>query len=273
MTQKRFHFISGLPRSGSTLLSAILNQNPRFHAGVTSPVWSLVSTVLPKMGGGSEFASFFDIDRRRAILRGLFDRYYGDRPEPVIVDTNRTWTSRLPLLLDLFPEARCICLVRSVPEILESFDRIIRRNPLQVPRGTGVGAGQTVYSRVETMMNSESGVVGLAWSSLRDAWFGENASRLTVISYQRLTSDPAGAMMALYAALDEQPFAHDFDNIAYAQDEYDASLGMPGLHAVRPQVGAKTHAPTLPPDLIARYAETNFWDRPRSPGLGPVVVF
>ncbi|MBU0835751.1 MAG: sulfotransferase, partial [Gammaproteobacteria bacterium] len=28
-----YHFISGLPRSGSTLLAALLRQNPRFHAG------------------------------------------------------------------------------------------------------------------------------------------------------------------------------------------------------------------------------------------------
>jgi sulfotransferase len=35
------HFISGLPRSGSTLLAAILRQNPRFHAGMSSPVASL----------------------------------------------------------------------------------------------------------------------------------------------------------------------------------------------------------------------------------------
>ena len=34
----RHHFITGMPRSGSTLLSAILQQNPRFRATVTSPV-------------------------------------------------------------------------------------------------------------------------------------------------------------------------------------------------------------------------------------------
>jgi sulfotransferase len=28
--RNRFHFISGLPRSGSTLLAALLRQNPRF---------------------------------------------------------------------------------------------------------------------------------------------------------------------------------------------------------------------------------------------------
>jgi len=35
------HFISGLPRSGSTLLAGILWQNPRFHAGMTGPAGSM----------------------------------------------------------------------------------------------------------------------------------------------------------------------------------------------------------------------------------------
>ena len=50
---QRFHFISGLPRSGSTLLSAILRQNPRFHAGVSSPVGAFFSSVLANVSAGS----------------------------------------------------------------------------------------------------------------------------------------------------------------------------------------------------------------------------
>ncbi len=41
-----FHFISGLPRSGSTLMGAVLKQNPRFHAGMSSPVASLFDTLI-----------------------------------------------------------------------------------------------------------------------------------------------------------------------------------------------------------------------------------
>ena len=36
--KKTFYFMAGLPRSGSTLLSSILNQNPRFYSGPSSPV-------------------------------------------------------------------------------------------------------------------------------------------------------------------------------------------------------------------------------------------
>jgi hypothetical protein len=48
--QNAFHFISGLPRSGSTLLAAILRQNPAFHAAMTSPVGALymaLETAMP----------------------------------------------------------------------------------------------------------------------------------------------------------------------------------------------------------------------------------
>ena len=40
------HLISGLPRSGSTLLAALLRQNPAVHAGVTSPVFPMVGAML-----------------------------------------------------------------------------------------------------------------------------------------------------------------------------------------------------------------------------------
>ena len=40
------HFISGLPRSGSTLLAGLLRQNPRFAAAMTGPVGGLSTTLL-----------------------------------------------------------------------------------------------------------------------------------------------------------------------------------------------------------------------------------
>jgi hypothetical protein len=40
------HFISGLPRSGPTLLAGWLRQNPRFHAGMSGPVGGLFSMLV-----------------------------------------------------------------------------------------------------------------------------------------------------------------------------------------------------------------------------------
>ncbi|MFS4516638.1 sulfotransferase, partial [Delftia tsuruhatensis] len=63
---RTLHFISGLPRSGSTLLAGILRQNPRFHAAMSSPVAGLVNGALEQMGAGSESHAFFDEARRKA---------------------------------------------------------------------------------------------------------------------------------------------------------------------------------------------------------------
>jgi len=72
------HFISGLPRSGSTLLAALLRQNPRFEAGMTGPLAGLFGALLDKMSGRNEFSVFIDDTKRERILRGLFDNFYAD---------------------------------------------------------------------------------------------------------------------------------------------------------------------------------------------------
>jgi sulfotransferase len=73
--EQTFHFISGLPRSGSTLLAAILRQNPRFHAGMSSPVGSLVTGMIAQVSAGSEFASQVDTEQRQMLARGIFNSY------------------------------------------------------------------------------------------------------------------------------------------------------------------------------------------------------
>src|ERR1700761_4042782 len=111
--QNGLHFISGLPRSGSTLLSAILRQNPRFHAGMSSPVASLFMAMQGATSRRNETAVFVDEAQKIALLRGIFPAYYhAIHGHKVIFDTNRAWCSKLSALVQLFPKARIICCVR-----------------------------------------------------------------------------------------------------------------------------------------------------------------
>ena len=65
-SERKFHFISGLPRAGSTLTAAILRQNPRFHAGMSSPVASLFDGVIAQVSAGSELATMVNEAAARA---------------------------------------------------------------------------------------------------------------------------------------------------------------------------------------------------------------
>ena len=68
------HLISGLPRSGSTLLAALLRQNPRFHAAMTSPVGGLVDRILSAMSEYNECSVFILQKKNGADSEVLFYR-------------------------------------------------------------------------------------------------------------------------------------------------------------------------------------------------------
>src|SRR5665213_1219332 len=98
------HFISGLPRSGSTLLAAILRQNPRFRAGMTSPVAGLFNAMEDATAGKNEASIFVTNAQRDAILRGVFSAFYRDA-DGLIFDTSRMWCARLPVMARPLPRA------------------------------------------------------------------------------------------------------------------------------------------------------------------------
>ena len=256
---KTFQFISGLPRSGSTLLAGILRQNPRFHAAMSSPVASLMQSCLEQTGASSEFYSFFDTARRKAICRALFDAYYYDKKQhEVVFDTNRHWTARLHQLVELFGDFKMICCVRNPAWIMDSFERIYRKNPFDYSRMFSPGSRLTVYTRCETMMNA-SGTVGSAWTALKEAYYGEFSGKLLLIEYDLLTQYPQRTLQLVYRFLDEPAFEHDFDNVEYEEGEFDQALGVKDLHTIRRKVEFKPRRSVLPPELFQKYGEMDFW--------------
>lgn len=266
------HFISGLPRSGSTLLSAILRQNPRFRAGMTGPVGSMTEALLRNMSMANETSVFITDAQRESLLRSVFDTFYADVPEGhVVFDTNRMWCSKLPLISALFPAARVICCVRPVPEILDSLERLIRHNKFQPSGIFSFEPTGNVYSRVDGL-TSGGGMVAFAWNSMREAFCGEHSDKVLAVTYQSLTSDPQRTLDAIYKFIGEPPFMHDFDNVEFDAAEFDRRLGTPGLHKVARQVAHAPRKSVLPPDLIRKFENDSFWlDPARNPNNVPVV--
>jgi sulfotransferase len=131
------------------LLAALLRRNKRVHAGMSSPVGSLFTALLRQMSQDDEASVFIDDAQHQAILTDVFDSYYHrEHSTGVVFDTNRLWCSKLPTLAALFPDAKMICCVRHVPWILDSIERLIRRNKFEPSKSFNFEPGGTVYSRV-----------------------------------------------------------------------------------------------------------------------------
>ena len=265
------HFISGLPRSGSTLLAGLLRQNPRFHAGIISPMGPIYMALQEATSAKSETAVFVSPAQKERLLRAAFAAFYEDLgPDHVIFDTSRLWCAKLSGLARLFPDARLICCVRHVPWIMDSFERLVRRNAFDLSGIFSFEKSNTVYGRLDGL-SKEGGTVGFAWNALKEAYYGEHADRLILLRYESLAESPGDTLRKLYTLLGQPWFAHDFDNVTFDAGDFDARLGTPGLHDVRGKVRREERTTILPPDLFRKYESDTFWADPKL-NLRKVVV-
>jgi sulfotransferase len=263
----KIHFISGLPRSGSTLLAAILRQNPSVHAAMSSPLSDVFLSALRSMSL-SDTALFMDDQQRARILGAICEAYYWRfGRETLIFDTSRVWTAHVATLGKLFPEARVICCIRNPAWIVDSVERLVQRNSLLVPRMFGPEC-TTVYARAESLM--KNGFINIPLHSLLQAWHGDEACRLIAVHYDSLTERPRETMRRLYDALGEKYYSHDFENVEYDEPEFDARMNMPGLHRVARRVRPNQRPSILPPDLFAQF-DNCFW-KSSSPALNAAVL-
>jgi sulfotransferase len=212
------------------------------------------------MSGRSEFHSFFDNRRRQNIFRALFDGYYdGVHQEQVVFDTNRGWCSKIAALDQLFPNAKIICCVRPIPEIIDSIERILHANALEASRLVNFESTTNIYSRADILNAPPSGLIGSAYAGLKEAYFGPFGAKLILITYDSLSRRPGETMQAIYDFIDEKPFKHDFNNVVFDTPDYDIGLGLVGLHRVRKTVDLQERESLLPPDLAKRYETSAFW--------------
>lgn len=226
---------------------------------------SFFESIIAQVWAGSELSTMVDQDQRARLLRGLFTSYYADIKTPVVFDTNRAWTSQLPALMKLFPDSKIICCVRDVAWVMDSLERQFRSNTFENSRLFNSAAERsTVYTRVEALANANR-LVGFPWHALREAYYSEFATRILLVEYDLVASRPAEVFKLIYEFLGEEHFAHDFNNVEYDAPQFDAQLGLDGLHRVHPKVEPRARQTILPPDLFERYAKLAFWrDMPTS---------
>ena len=258
---KEFFFISGLPRSGSTLLSAILRQNPEFYADISSPVQGLVGATINVITA-SESNHLIDEDRRKSLLRATFNAYYEAVEPPTVFDTSRGWTAKTSLLKSLFPQTKIICCVRDLFWILDSFERIAAKNTLWNASLTDDEARQTVTTRCDALMDvKKEGQVVKPYYFLEEGLL-LNPDMIMLVEYESLCKKPESVMRELYDFIGKPYFDHDFKNVEYDNEVYDKALNMKSLHTVRREVSWIERPSILPKSVWEKYSGKEFWRVP-----------
>lgn len=260
MTQK-YHFIAGLPRSGSTLLSAILKQNPRFHSSISDPLLEFSRSIVTTVHANVGMEAAVPVEKRRELAAGLFETFYKGSPE-VCFNTNRGWGAHTAMMRDLFPSAKLIICIRDVPWILDSFEVLNSKNPYTIKALFQHQDLPTVYHRVNSLMSLDGagGYVSGPIACTKQALYSNEKDRICVIHYNALTQQPKTVIQALYQFLEEPWYEHDFNNVEDSYDEFDAQANIQGLHTVRRKVEFIQRRPIIPADLWQQNESQSFWN-------------
>ncbi len=237
------HFISGLPRSGSTLLANLLAQNPRFHSTATSGILEILFQVRNNWDKVAEFRAAPDQVENEAskirVLQAILASYHSTHGKAVVFDKSRGWLSHLELAEKLLGcPARVLVPVRDVREVLCSFERLWRdaSATTQIPQeATSYSDFQTVAGRCDTWLKKDQ-PVGLALNRVGDAFQRGFADRMHLVRFEELTKDPIKTTRAIYDFIEEPCFDHNFQGVEQVTSEDDRVFGFKDLHTIRPQI-------------------------------------
>lgn len=269
-SMKTYYFMSGLPRSGSTLLSSILNQNPRVYSGPSSPVVPTMLTLENSFSNDELFMAFPKLPQAAKIIASVMDNYYSDVDKPVIIDKNRSWVNRLHYIPGYFGiEPKVLCPVRDIEEILTSFITMQRRNPYS---GEGkINFIDEMLIKTNTPLNddnrctflaSPNGILGQSYFGIQQALMEGRQKNLHFIEYNDLLENPDDTMRKIYEFLGEEYFAHDFSKIENIHKEKDAEVyGLADMHEVRSTINRTSVDPkeVLSEEILKRCENTAFW--------------
>lgn len=245
---KKLFFLAGLPRSGSTLLAAILNQRPDTYVSPTSGLIDLLGSNVhvwennPAMNVQDKTP-----EDLMPLLRNVIDGHYSKIKHDMIIDKARGWPN--PQIMKtmskvLGEEVKIIATVRSVPDCAASFVRIAKPE------------------NVKDFLNNSHLIDHLkaSYITLLEG-YEANPKNIHFVDYDDLMSDPTAELRKVERFLGLLTAPYHLDNImSHEVEEKDEEIwGIKNLHMVAPVLN-RQHNEDSRDILGSKYSE---FDQPK----------
>lgn len=261
--EKTIHFISGLPRSGSTLITNILKQNPKIHGESVSSLASIFASIHASWNNIEANQEYENVNAKKGVLRSILQGYYSHIDRSIVFDKDRGWIPLIGVLEAVLEQkVKIIVCVRNPAEILSSFERLRKENPLFFSRPDfHLREGSNITSRAYYYASPE-GPLGLAHRNLKDSITMGYLDRLLFVDYNRYCNSPKSQTKRIYDFLELPNFEHDFENIKQEEKYNDLAVGLPNLHKIKPTLDKTTVncVEYLGLELYEQYNREIFWN-------------
>ena len=253
---KTFYFMSSLPRSGSTLLSTLLNQNPNIYSPeqdtdlVTSMDFYETNIVnYESASAGVHSHSYFQ------VLGDMAKSFYKDIDKPIIIDKNRSWGLERGLNLAKYVSQtpKVVFVYRPIIEILTSWITLCEMNPNNFIDNSikNLDLNPRNYRpindvRCDAIMNFQiERYLNIYTQALKDK------TTFQLVSYNEIITNPQETLNNIYKFLNIPEYEHNSNSIIKVNNWDDNfAFGIDTLHEVRPTLNKISKEPS---DVLSNY--------------------
>jgi sulfotransferase len=233
---KTIHYLAGLPRSGNTLLSSLLNQNPDFYSSPLSSLSEIVYRAHEVLLHEEQAnRNLEDKERLKSIIHKMPQYYYQEVNKPIIFDREKAWGTPYNMQLIKYlinPNPKILFTVRDITEIISSY----------------------ILLNSEKMKNEFNNA-----DFYPRFYLNEQDAFCDFI--MRPGGDLDKVILSVSSVLNPE-HKHNFDKIKKLEEDFDEHIGFPkNMHDVRPKLGfSKNNAKEILSEYIYnKYSGMEFW--------------
>ena len=228
---KQLFFLVAQPRSGNTLFTSIMNQNPNIACTPNSITLEIMKDLF-LLKDTDVFQNYPDHKSLDNVLNAVYDNYYKDWPQQIIIDRGPVMTKgNFALMQKHFKRPfKCIVILRDVMDVLASYMKWYTENPNAFPNRFGFKNDEEKLSQI---MNIK-GAVAKDLEAIKNAFNYPDICHF--VKYDDLVARPEEEITKIYKFMEVPYYKHRFEDLKQVEVngmKYDDTIVGKNMHTIR----------------------------------------
>ena len=228
---RQLFFLVAQPRSGNTLFTSIMNQNPDIACTPNSITLEIMKDLF-LLKDTDVFQNYPDHKSLDNVLDAVYDNYYKDWPQQIIIDRGPVMTKgNFALMQKHFKRPfKCIVILRDVMDVLASYMKWYTENPDAFPNRFGLKNDEEKLSHI---MNRD-GAVAKDLEAIKNAFNYPDICHF--VKYDNLVARPEEEITKIYKFMEVPYYKHRFEDLKQVEVngmKYDDTIVGKNMHTIR----------------------------------------
>ena len=204
---KKLFFLVAMPRSGNTLFSTVMSQNPKIAATANSVTLEIMKDLF-LLKQTDVFQNFPDHKSLDNVLDVVFDTYYKDWPQEIIIDRGPVMTKGNFALMQKHYKRpfKCIVLLRDVMDVLASYMQWYTENSDSFVNKLGTSDDEKLG-----MIMNKNGAIAKELEAIKNAYNYPDICHF--VKYDDMVANPEQEFRKIYEFMEEPYYPHYFENL------------------------------------------------------------